>query len=51
MQDSREEHARLTTEITGLRRLRRQLGEEILNTLSTHKRLAEEALAEGDGAA
>jgi cell division initiation protein len=51
MQDTREEHARLTTEITGLRRLRRQLGEEILNTLSTHKRLAEEALAGGDGAA
>ena len=51
MQDTREEHARLTTEITSLRRLRRQLGEEILNTLSTHKRLAEEALAEGDGAA
>ncbi len=51
MQDTREEHTRLTTEITRLRRLRRQLGEEILNTLSTHKRLAEEALAEGDGAA
>jgi cell division initiation protein len=51
MQDTREEHVRLTTEITGLRRLRRQLGEEILSTLSTHKRLAEEALAEGDGAA
>lgn len=51
MQDAREEHTRLTTEITALRRLRRQLGEEILHTLSTHKRLAEEALAEGDGPA
>ena len=51
MQDAREEHAKLTAEISSLRRLRRQLGEEIMNTLSTHKRLAEEALAEGDGAA
>ena len=48
MQDTREEHARLTAEVGGLRRLRRQLGEEIMNTLATHKRLAEQALAEGD---
>jgi cell division initiation protein len=50
MQDAREEHTKLTTELTNLRRLRRQLGEEIMNTLATHKRLAEEALAQGDGA-
>jgi cell division initiation protein len=49
MQDAREEHSKLTTELTTLRRLRRQLGEEILNTLANHKRLAEEALAERDG--
>ena len=49
MQDAREEHTRLTAEVTSLRRLRRQLGEEIMNTLATHKRLAEQALAEGDG--
>jgi len=48
MQDTREEHAKLTAEVGGLRRLRRQLGEEIMNTLATHKRLAEQALAEGD---
>jgi cell division initiation protein len=48
MQDAREEHAKLTGEVSSLRRLRRQLGEEIMNTLATHKRLAEQALAEGD---
>jgi hypothetical protein len=51
MQDAREEHTRLTAEVSGLRRLRRQLAEELMNTLSTHKRLAEQALAEGDAAA
>ncbi len=48
MQDTREEHAKLTAEVGGLRRLRRQLGEEIMNTLATHKRLAEQAISEGD---
>ena len=48
MQDTRDEHAKLTAEVGGLRRLRRQLAEEIMNTLATHKRLAEQALAEGD---
>ncbi|HEY7140907.1 MAG TPA: DivIVA domain-containing protein [Methylomirabilota bacterium] len=48
MQDTREEHAKLTAEVGGLRRLRRQLGEEIMSTLAAHKRLAEQALAEGD---
>ena len=48
MQDAREEHAKLTTEVSGLRRLRRQLGEEIMNAISAHKRLVEQALAEGD---
>ena len=48
MQDTREEHAKLTAEVGGLRRLRRQLGEEIMNTLASHKRLAEQALAEGN---
>ncbi len=50
MQDVREEHTRLTAEVGGLRRLRRQLGEEIMNTLATYKRLAEQSLAEGDAA-
>ena len=50
MQDGREEHARLTAEIGSLRRLRRQLGEEIMSTLAAHKHLAERALAEGDAA-
>jgi cell division initiation protein len=48
MQDTREEHAKLTAEINGLRRLRRQLGEELMGVIATHKRLAEQALAEGD---
>ena len=50
MQDAREEHAKLTAEVSALRRLRRQLGEEIMTTLAAHKRLAEQALAEGDAA-
>jgi cell division initiation protein len=50
MQDVREEHTRLTAEVGGLRRLRRQLAEEITNTLGTYKRLTEQALAEGDAA-
>jgi cell division initiation protein len=48
MQDVREEHTRLTAEVGGLRRLRRQLAEEIANTVATYKRLVEQALAEGD---
>ena len=48
MQDTREEHTKLTAEVAGLRRLRRQMSEEIMNTLATHKRLAEQAMAEGD---
>ena len=50
MQDAREEHAKLTAEVTALRRLRRQLGEEIMGTIAAHKRLAEQALAEGNAA-
>jgi cell division initiation protein len=48
MQDAREGHSKLTAEISGLKRMRRQLAEELLNTLASHKRLAEQALAEGD---
>lgn len=48
MQDAREEHTKLTIEVNGLRRLRRQLADEIMGVLSAHKRLAEQALAEGD---
>jgi hypothetical protein len=50
MQDSREEHAKLSADISALRRLKRQVAEELLNTLSTHRRLAEQAMAEGDAA-
>ena len=50
MQDAREEHAKLTAEVSALRRLRRQLGEEIMSTIAAHKRLAEQALAEGNAA-
>ena len=48
MQDAREEHTKLTSEVSGLRRRRRQLGEEILSAISAHKRLVEQALAEGE---
>ena len=50
MQDTREEHAKLTMEVGGLKRIRRQLAEEIMNVLTSHKRLVEQALAEGDAA-
>jgi cell division initiation protein len=50
MQDAREEHAKLTADISGLRRLKRQLGEELMNVLGMHRRLAEQAMAEGDAA-
>lgn len=48
MQDVREEHMRLTGEVGSLKRLRRQLADEITNTVATYKRLVEQALAEGD---
>ena len=48
MQDAREEHAKLTAEVGALRRLRRQLGEEIMSSIAKHKRLVEQTLAEGD---
>ncbi len=48
MQDAREEHAKLSAEVSGLKRLRRQLGEEIMSTIASHKRLVEQALAEGN---
>jgi cell division initiation protein len=48
MQDVREEHTRLTAEVGTLKRLRRQLAEEITNTVATYKRLVEQAMAEGD---
>ena len=48
MQEAREEHAKISAEVSSLRRLRRQLAEEIMSTLAMHKRLAEQALAEGD---
>jgi cell division initiation protein len=48
MLDAREEHAKLTAEVGTLRRLRRQLGEEIMSSIAMHKRLVEQTLAEGD---
>jgi cell division initiation protein len=48
MQDAREEHAKLTSEVSQLRRVRRQLADELMGVLSAHKRLAEQVLAEGD---
>jgi len=48
MQDSRDEHVRLSAEIGSLKRLRRQLVEEVLGTVTKYKRLIEQELAEGD---
>lgn len=48
MQDTREEHAKLSAEVSALRRMRRQLAEELLRTIETHRRLAEQSMAEGD---
>jgi len=48
MQDTREEHTKLTAEVGSLRRLRRQMSEEMMNTLAMHKRLAEQAMSEGN---
>jgi cell division initiation protein len=50
MQESREEHAKLTAEVNALKRERRMLGEELLGVLGTHRRLVEQLLAEGNGA-
>ena len=46
IQEAREDHAKLSAEITALKRHRRQLGEEILGTLATYKRLIEQEIAE-----
>jgi cell division initiation protein len=51
MQDTREEHAKLTAEIHALKRLRRHLADEILRTVGTFQRLAEQSLSEGDAPA
>jgi cell division initiation protein len=51
MQEAREEHARLTADINTLKRLRRQLAEEVLGTLNAYRREAEKVLAEGDAGA
>lgn len=48
MQESRDEHVRLSAEIGSLKRLRRQLVEEVLGTVTKYKRLIEQELAEGD---
>jgi cell division initiation protein len=47
MQEAREEHGKLTAEITALKRHRRQLSEELLQIISTYKRLVEQEVAEG----
>jgi cell division initiation protein len=47
MQDAREEHAKLNTEISGLKRHRQRLAEEMLHLLSTYKRMVEQELAGG----
>ena len=46
IQEAREDHAKLSAEITALKRHRRQLGEEMLGTLTTYKRLIEQEIAE-----
>lgn len=48
MQESREEHGKLTTDLASLKRQRRQLAEEILHVLATYKRLVEQEIAGTD---
>jgi len=48
MQDSRDEHGKLSGEITALKRHRRQLSGELLQIISTYRRLVEQEVAEGD---
>jgi cell division initiation protein len=48
LQDTREEHARLTAEVSALKRQRRQLTEEIRRVLESFQRLVEQEAAGGD---
>ena len=48
VQESREEHGKLMTDLTALKRQRRQLAEEILHVLATYKRLVEQEIAGTD---
>ena len=48
LEEARQEQTRLLADIAALKRQRRQIGEEILATLSMHQRLIEQGLAESD---
>jgi len=48
VQESREEHGKLTADLATLKRQRRQLAEEILHVLATYKRLVEQEIAGTD---
>jgi cell division initiation protein len=50
VQAAREEHAKLTAEVGNLKRLRRQLTEEMLHLFASYKRMLEQGMVEGDDA-
>jgi cell division initiation protein len=47
LEEGRQEHGRVTTELAALKQQRRQLAEELLATLRMHQRLVEQKLADG----
>jgi cell division initiation protein len=48
IEEKRQEQAQLAVDITALKQLRRQAGEELLATLRMHQRLVEQRMIEGD---
>jgi len=48
LEEARQEQSKLSLDISTLRRQRRQIAEELLATLTMHRRLIEQGLAESD---
>jgi cell division initiation protein len=48
LEEKRQEQAQLNADITALKQLKRQTGEELLSTLRMHQRLVEQRMIEGD---
>ncbi|MGH7263684.1 MAG: DivIVA domain-containing protein [Candidatus Rokuibacteriota bacterium] len=48
LEEKRQEQGQLNADITALKQLKRQTGEELLSTLRMHQRLVEQRMIEGD---
>lgn len=48
LEEKRQEQAQLNADITALKQLKRQTGEELLSSLRMHQRLVEQRMIEGD---